>query len=381
MASTVMAPNPRGTLSDRSLLDRHVVFEYAGAQLYSLLIMVQIYLSVHTSMRFYQLPREQRQKRRRYILFLLVILPLSITRYVFYIREDIPHMLDSPGIRRYFSCPGPPAEQAISFVCTATLSLVGDAFLAWRATVIWGHHPVLKPIPAAVYIINLGVCVASTLFKFRAVQVHAIAVEGMLPLLERGRFDWDDEKHFFEVTQGAQMIHQAWRITDFSSSVMVNIVTTTLIGTRILIMRKRMKRLAKTSAVFTSTLPYGYLTALLLESSLPFTLLGIAGAILTGLLDPASNTYNPAMHAFPIVIVLWTNALALGPQLIIYRIVSGTTWTSNPRASLSRPMSQPLFFADDPVVESVIGSGYIDEFHLEQREDPPTRRTEFTHDP
>jgi hypothetical protein len=45
----------------------------------------------------------------------------------------------------------------------------------------------------------------------------------------------------------------------------------------------------------------------------------------------------------------------------MYRIISGRAWTDKPRTSLSQSVSQPLFFADDPVVKYVIESSRLDE--------------------
>ncbi|KAH6902133.1 hypothetical protein BKA70DRAFT_1435294 [Coprinopsis sp. MPI-PUGE-AT-0042] len=145
-------------------------------------------------------------------------------------------------------------------------------------------------------------------------------------------------------------------------SVVVSIVTTVMISARLVLMEKQMKRLALRSGTFRSVLPYRQVIALLLESAVPFTLVGVAGAIITGLINARNSEYSRAVSVFPFIMVLWTNALALGPQVIIFRIISGTKWSSNPTTRRSRPISQPLMFDDDPVV-SIIASAYADNEH------------------
>lgn len=70
-----------------------------------------------------------------------------------------------------------------------------------------------------------------------------------------------------------------------------------------------MTHIAEKSHTFKSNLPYRQLIAMLLESALPFTLVGVVGAICTGLLDSKNNTYSKALPALPILMVLWTNTL------------------------------------------------------------------------
>jgi hypothetical protein len=104
-----------------------------------------------------------------------------------------------------------------------------------------------------------------------------------------------------------QVVLKQWRIIDFSMSVGLSAISTAMICARLLLMRKSMKRIAAGSATFRPTLPYTRLMAIILESALPFTFVGIAGAITTGLMD--YHGYNAAMHLYPIMVVLWINAL------------------------------------------------------------------------
>ncbi|KAH6902184.1 hypothetical protein BKA70DRAFT_1521291 [Coprinopsis sp. MPI-PUGE-AT-0042] len=301
--------------------DQQLLFEHVAILLYSLLATVQVYLSCLALSRFRGLTPEKQQKLRPYTFFLIFITISSLIRFGLYLREASPHVLDIPGLDS-------PMEYAISFACTSLLSLIGDAFLAWRATVVWSHNRIVKRVPVTVFVLSFG--------------------------------EWKKGGAIKRV----QLAYKIWRMSDFSMSVMVNVVTTTLIVTRLLMMERKMRNLAKESTMFRSGLPYRRIIALLLESALPFTLVGIAGLICAGLLDPINNTYSRAIHAFPILMVAWTNALALGPQCIVLRVISGTTFASSTE-SPSVQISHHLIFADDPVVSLLASDAADPEYELE----------------
>ncbi|KAH6869090.1 hypothetical protein BKA70DRAFT_1491410 [Coprinopsis sp. MPI-PUGE-AT-0042] len=244
-------------------------------------------------------------------------------------------------------------EVAISFACTSLISLVGDAFLVWRATVIWNHHRMLRWVPTLVYAASFGICVVSLMKKFGAIRNTP----------EGGMDRWEN------LIQAQRTYHQ-WRITDFLTSVMVSLITTLMIYARLVFMERKMKHLSEqTGGTFRSALPYRQLLTLLLESALPFTLVGVVSAICTGVIDSMNPTHRHAVRVLPMLMVLWINFLALGPQLIVFRIISGTTWTSAPTTHYTRPISQPILFVDDPVVSAL--TAYADEDdELESQEVP-----------
>ncbi|KAH6902148.1 hypothetical protein BKA70DRAFT_1435306 [Coprinopsis sp. MPI-PUGE-AT-0042] len=251
-------------------------------------------------------------------------------------------------------------EHVLSYGCTTALSLAGDAFLAWRATVIWNHHRGLRCVPGVVYGLYCGVCVASLLSKARALKGESVLNPSSQ--LKVGT-NPDTMLKVDQAIGHVQAVYRVWRTVDFAMSVGVNIVTTAMITARLLLMERNMHRITSRSPTFKAGLPYRQIIALLLESALPFTAIGVVAAVLSGVNDPSDDTGSrKAVHAFPVMMALWTNSLALSPQLIIFRIISGTTWTSNPAPNESRPISQPILFADDPVV-SLLTSEYADEEH------------------
>ncbi|KAH6902235.1 hypothetical protein BKA70DRAFT_1521319 [Coprinopsis sp. MPI-PUGE-AT-0042] len=240
-------------------------------------------------------------------------------------------------------------EMGLSFACTAALSLLGDAFLVWRLVIIWSPNCILKFIPVVLYIIYFGICIASSTLRFRALS--DLIEETKAYMTRRDEPRW--KVFHLETIDHTQLVYQIWCGIEFAMSVVVSATTTTLICIRLILLERKMKRVAARSSAFKSVVPYRQVLALLIESALPFTLVGVAGAIMAVFLNPSSNASTKAMYAFPFVTVLWTNGLALGPQFIIFRIVSGTAWSSIPTTRCSRPISQPILFADDPVVSLI----------------------------
>ncbi|KAH6902233.1 hypothetical protein BKA70DRAFT_1435393 [Coprinopsis sp. MPI-PUGE-AT-0042] len=318
--------------------------EHAAIILYSCLIC----LSAYALIQFRRLNREQKQsRRRRYVCFLVAILSLSLARFTLYLREPTPRY--SPELWKHSLVVESALESGFSFGCTAALSLLGDAFLVWRTTVIWSHNRILKSIPILLYIIYFGICVASSTLRFRALS--DLIEETKVYVKRENKTPWTASH--LETMEHTQSVYQIWCGIEFAMSAAVSVATTTLICIRLILLERKMKQVAANSSTFKSVLPYRQVLAILFESALPFTLVGVVGTIMAGFLDPSTSASSRAMYAFPLVTVLWTNGLALGPQFIIFRIISGTTWTSSPTTRRTQPVSQPILFADDPVVSII----------------------------
>ncbi|KAH6902122.1 hypothetical protein BKA70DRAFT_1435283 [Coprinopsis sp. MPI-PUGE-AT-0042] len=326
--------------------------EYVAAMLYSALGSLQIYLAVHAFAQFRRLPQPRQQHLKRYVFLSVLILVLSVARFVIYVWAASDNLQDSPGLLRMFDIVGSPIEATLSFGCTTVLALVGDAVLVWRATIIWSHDHSVRWIPIAVYLLYLGVCILSSVFKWRSFQGYPSLKSHEVTTCENGGLITQDYQH-------RRSAIQAWRIADFAISVLVSVVTTTMISIRLLLMKKEMNRIEKECSQFKSTLPYRRVITLLVESALPFNLVGAIGAIAMGSIGHGSCLTWP-LAVSSVLMVLWINCLALGPQLIIFRILSGTTWTSNPTTPTSPPLSQPIQFAHDRALFQSNSSDVVD---------------------
>ncbi|KAH6902201.1 hypothetical protein BKA70DRAFT_1568025 [Coprinopsis sp. MPI-PUGE-AT-0042] len=351
---------------EKVTIKTHISPEDSAVFLYPTLAAVQLCLTVYSLVRFRRLTLEQRKKPKA-IHFVSPPDPWFINHPLRPVLERGPRIhFDPPGLWQCSIMIASLSETAISFGCTTALALVGDAFLVWRAAVVWSHKPILKWFPILLYICSFAVSLASSFFQWRALHVilaNSASNSTALGPVQQDNMENSDPHHIAHV----RATYQLWRFADFSMSVAVSVATTTLIIARLLLLQRRLKNLSENSVALTSTLPYRQIIALVLESALPFTLVGVIGAVATVFIDPEGKRHKWALDSFPILLVLWTNALALGPQFIAFRIICGTTWTSNPSTNHTRPVSQPLLFADDPVV-SILANHSDDEFELKEHE-------------
>ncbi|KAJ7599467.1 hypothetical protein C8J56DRAFT_708130, partial [Mycena floridula] len=97
-------------------------------------------------------------------------------------------------------------------------------------------------------------------------------------------------------------------------SVTLNVIVTALVVSRILQARRYLLRHSPDRARTINA--YTGLMALLIESSLPFTVIGVAFAI----------TYGKHLDIGTAFLFVWSGLAALSSQLIIFRIASGRAW-------------------------------------------------------
>ncbi|KAJ7599443.1 hypothetical protein C8J56DRAFT_1094301 [Mycena floridula] len=112
---------------------------------------------------------------------------------------------------------------------------------------------------------------------------------------------------------GTNLVHHigtTWAVL----SVSLNIIVTALIAFRLL-------KAHRIEAINT----YTSIVAILVESALPFSILGIAFAVTFG-----ANIVEGAA-----LVLVWTGLSALSPQFIIFRIASGRAWTRRVSADIS----------------------------------------------
>ncbi|KAJ7596333.1 hypothetical protein C8J56DRAFT_722979, partial [Mycena floridula] len=106
-------------------------------------------------------------------------------------------------------------------------------------------------------------------------------------------------------------------------SVCLNIIITALITYRILNARRTLVQYFPDRSESIET--YTSLIAIMVESALPFSVLGLAFAVIFG----------RQMQQDAALILAWTSLSALSPQLIIFRIASGRAWTKRVASDIS----------------------------------------------
>jgi hypothetical protein len=87
------------------------------------------------------------------------------------------------------------------------------------------------------------------------------------------------------------------------------VVTTVLIIIRLVLMKREMDALVGKSDHFGSMVPYRQVITLILESALPFTVVGVAAAISTAFKNSQTGKYNAGSAAGAILAVAWYNGL------------------------------------------------------------------------
>ncbi|KAH6880282.1 hypothetical protein BKA70DRAFT_1343632 [Coprinopsis sp. MPI-PUGE-AT-0042] len=292
---------------------------------------------------FHYLSLEQRKARARYVYLSLLLSLLSMGHVFLSIGMAslswgdgyFPIDMDQIILRKLS-----PTLAALE----ATISLIGDAFWVWRATIIWGDHHFLKWVPLTLYLIRFGTCIGSWLLLVCRVSSYIARAyqlfDDPMSEMERGN----------ELIRLAQTLSKKLAISGYTVSTGLSLATTALIIIRLLSMKRKMASLMGGDSRFRSTIPYGHVIAVLLESALPLAFLSTVGAISEALAKPYyPNHINMAGTIGIVIYPIWASFLALGPQIVIVQIMSGWTWTST--SIESSPPSQPIIFNDGTAVD------------------------------
>ncbi|KAI0067445.1 hypothetical protein BV25DRAFT_1100386 [Artomyces pyxidatus] len=207
----------------------------------------------------------------------------------------IDHRNDVGGPLGYFGVSGSSWFNVFGSSADATANVLGDGLLLYRCYMIWGSRLWVIAFPALIYL-------AST------VLVIITVVESALP-------------NAFLLNGSAANFGVPW----VACSVSLNIIVTGMICGRLLYMRHL------TRTVMTPEMAYMYtsIIAILIESAMPFSIVGI-GLVITY----AQN--NPTSTAFAYV---WGMFCSLSPQMIILRVAMGRGWSRDTAAQLSHSIN------------------------------------------
>lgn len=164
-------------------------------------------------------------------------------------------------------------------------NFIGDALLIYRLYVIWQANVWITVFPILLYLGSMSMAL---------VTLYQSAVPG---------------SHFFR--GNTVRFGVPWA----ALSVALNIVVTALITYQLMRCRKQLKRILPEDALRM----YTGVSAILIESALPFSILGILFAI----------TYGKNMDVGPAFLFVWATFCALSPQFIIFRVTVGKSWTSD----------------------------------------------------
>ncbi|TFL00352.1 hypothetical protein BDV98DRAFT_583588 [Pterulicium gracile] len=170
-------------------------------------------------------------------------------------------------------------------------NFLGDGLLVYRCYIIWGGKWWVVILPACMY-------VASTVLAIMSVTASALP----------------DASFFKGPSKG-------FGVPWIGLTVSLNVVVTAMICTRLILARRRV-RIALTPQMSDM---YTGLIAVLIESALPFTVLG-----LFFLYTFAKELEIAIAFAF-----VWGTLVAVAPQLIILRVSMGKAWTKTTATQFS----------------------------------------------
>ncbi|KAH6869102.1 hypothetical protein BKA70DRAFT_1491424 [Coprinopsis sp. MPI-PUGE-AT-0042] len=279
----------------------------------------QCCLSVHALTQLYISPIEKKSGRICYAVLLGVVMILSTFPFVLFVREPYVPLIDSKSYHELSNAVGTANEGAFLVSSKVLLALVGNGFMAWRATTIWNVNRFVKWMASAAYLFYTGVCILSVAF-----QVHALrSLEASAPVIdfEQG-YSWSlGDSPINPMLQG---IFRQWRAVEFSASVGFNAILAVLICARFISTTKSQGPRTRRWAALFEPVTYRRWIIALLNSALPFTLLGIAGLLSRGQINSENYGAYTGIDINNLMHTLWNQVLALGTQVMLFRILSGT---------------------------------------------------------
>ncbi|KAH6901833.1 hypothetical protein BKA70DRAFT_1435446 [Coprinopsis sp. MPI-PUGE-AT-0042] len=288
--------------------------------IYTALASLHVYLCVHGLIKYRLCPISVQKTRRNYARLMLLILFLSTATFVI----DLTIFFISFDPRRGNGSPR--HTMMLNIVLHAFLGathLTADGLLSWRCYVIWMERWWIGLAPLFPYLISIAV--------------------GTLNIVSSAICDGVNPAHSICFNNSISV----YRGLYYLAATGVNLTATSLICLRLWRMKRQVDKAGISGRRTVEPVPYVKLTMVLIESALPFTALGISTAVLAFVDTPAANDARIFSSR------LWTIASGLTAQAILYRVVSGISWTSNPERGVDG-FSQSIHFAS---IASQIRSG------------------------
>ncbi|KAJ6626904.1 hypothetical protein B0H10DRAFT_2210784 [Mycena sp. CBHHK59/15] len=172
------------------------------------------------------------------------------------------------------------------------MNFLADGLLLYRCYIIWGSSLHIIALPVLIYFAAMSMAI---------LLIYESAIPGA---------------SFFSGDSVSFGVPYFWL------TISLNIIVTSLICGRLLSVRNRVRTILGEQYCRT----YTGVVAVLLESALPFTVLGIIYVI-----SYARN--SPYSFA---LLQIWADFCAISPQLIILRVATGKAWSKDTVASVSK---------------------------------------------
>ncbi|KAH6908467.1 hypothetical protein BKA70DRAFT_1149695 [Coprinopsis sp. MPI-PUGE-AT-0042] len=269
---------------------------------------LEVFMWIYMASFYLEAPLETRKRRRPYLIASLVILILSsaaavldslfIYTTLFKVVPGPENAMDAYGIMgaewdRWLRAAGLLWDTGLR-VC--------DAVLLYRCYIVWAGRPWVVVPPVCIFLAGIGTTLVG------------VGIRSYIP--------WD--------SADAKL-----NTADISLNVGLNIIITLLISYRLIRAHKQLKEALPN----TSHKVYLGIVSILVESAAPLTMFGI-GAIVT---LPLYKTDVVAWRVSSVFEILYNMATVLAPQLIIFRVATGSSWANQTDTSMA--LSHGIAFA------------------------------------
>jgi len=264
---------------------------------------LEIYMFLHSLRLFLQCSAHLRKQRLMYMIIGGLSLSLTtvvvFTDVVFMEFMWIEHRDFEGGPLAYLKANSSIWWQTFGTAANQVTNFLGDGLLLYRCFIIWQGNWWIILFPLLIYLGSVAMAMVTL-------------VQSALP----GADFFRGETVNFGVPWAAL-------------SVSLNIIVTCLITFKLLSARRQLKQ----SLPEDSLRMYTGVSAILVESALPFSVLGIVFAV----------TYGKNLDVGPAFLFVWAAFCALSPQFIIFRVTVGKSWTAN---TITRGTTVTMFHSE-----------------------------------
>ncbi|KAF8521212.1 hypothetical protein BU17DRAFT_88107 [Hysterangium stoloniferum] len=269
----------------------HIVFErsvFYGTIFMSLCYGVCVYMFCHSLSLYFNFDATLRKQYRLYIITGTASIALiSVAVFVDIVLAQfmwIDHRDFEGGPMGYLLATTSAWWQVLGTAADMTANLIGDGLLMYRCYIIWHGSWLIVIFPIVIYLASM-----------------AMALVTLVQSAKPGDF----------FTGMVVNFGVPWAVL----SVVLNVYVTVVITVRLMAIRRRLKGILSKKALSI----YTGISAVLVESCLPFSVLGIVFAV----------TYGKGLPVASAFLFIWGVFLALAPQFIIFRVMNGKSWTTD----------------------------------------------------
>ncbi|KAJ7583570.1 hypothetical protein C8J56DRAFT_954370 [Mycena floridula] len=298
---------------------------YWGQLLMTWLYGMDVFMFLFSCFHLNSKSSETRRAHRLYLWFgglILVLLTIVVlTDAVFLQFMWIDHRNAPGGPIGYMDANSAIWFQTVGTGANQLTNFMGDGLLLYRCFIIWNGRWLVIVLPGLIYLASISMAIV-------------MLVQSAIP----------GSQFFLGKTVDFGVVWAALTVS-------FNVTITGIITLRILKARRLARSVKNAPAIYTNI--YTSFAAILIESSLPFTVLGIVFAV----------SYGKHLAEAPALLFVWAAFSALSPQFIIFRVAVGRAWTRKIASDASYPDRFPRKNPSSFAMSTFVTSGhFIDSF-------------------